>query len=169
MNNRALHKISYGLYVIASNIGDKINGQICNSTFQVTSDPPQLAVAINKENYTHEFISQCRSLTVNVLDQDTDMVFIGRFGFRCGRDFPKFEGVKYHLSEKGNPILDENCIAFLEIDVNKEIDVGTHTLFIGEVCDAEIMTDGEPLTYDFYHKVKKGKAPKTATTYISEK
>jgi hypothetical protein len=133
-----------------------------------TSKPPTLAVSINKENYTHEFIKEGRSLAVNVLDRDTGMVFIGRFGFKCGRDIDKFDGVKYHLSPLGNPILEENSTAFLEVRIDKEVDVGTHTIFIGEVVDADIQSDGEPLTYAHYHLVKKGKAPKTAPTYIEE-
>jgi flavin reductase (DIM6/NTAB) family NADH-FMN oxidoreductase RutF len=168
MNPKALHQISYGLYVIAARKGDAINGQIANTVFQITSKPPTLAVSINKENYTHEFIKEGRSLVVNVLDRDTGMVFIGRFGFKCGRDIDKFDGVTYRLSPWGNPILEENSTAFMELRVDKEVDVGTHTLFIGEVIDADIISEGEPLTYAHYHLVKKGKAPKTAPTYIEE-
>ena len=168
MNLKALLQISYGLYVVTAKKEDKINGQIANTVFQITSKPPTLAVSINKENYTHEFIKGGRSLAVNMLERDTGMAFIGRFGFRCGRDIDKFDGVKYHLSPLGNPILEENSIAFVEVRVDKEVDVGTHTIFIGEVIDADIMSDGEPLTYAHYHLVKKGKAPKTAPTYIEE-
>ena len=168
MNPKALYQISYGLFVIAARKGDKINGQIANTVFQITSKPPILAVSINKENYTHEFIKESQSLVVNVLDRDTGMVFIGRFGFKCGRDIDKFDGIKHRLSQLGNPILEENSTAFLEVRVDKEIDVGTHTIFIGEVVDADIISDGEPMTYAFYHLVKKGKAPKAAPTYIDE-
>ena len=66
----------------------------------------------------------------------------------------------------GNPILEEHSTAFLEVKIEKEIDMGTHTIFIGEVVDADIISDGEPLTYAYYHLVKKGKAPKAAPTYI---
>jgi len=168
MNPKTLHQISYGLYVVTARKGDKINGQIANTVFQITSKPPTLAVSINKENYTHEFIKKNRSFVVNVLDRDTGMVFIGRFGFKCGRDIDKFDGIKYRLSPLENPILEENSTAFLEVRVDKEIDVGTHTIFIGEVVDADIISDSEPMTYAFYHLVKKGKAPKTAPTYIEE-
>ena len=168
MNPKALHQISYGLYIIAARKDETINGQIANTVFQITSKPPTLAVSINKENYTHDLIKEGGSLAVNVLDKDTGMVFIGRFGFKCGRDIDKFDGVKYHLSPLGNPILEENSTAYLEVKVDKEIDVGTHTIFIGEVVDADILSDAEPLTYAHYHLVKKGKAPKTAPTYIEE-
>ena len=166
MNQKALHAISYGLYVVAARGGEKINGQIANTVFQITSKPPTLAVSINKDNYTHEFIKQNRSFTVNVLDKETGMVFIGRFGFKCGRDIEKFDGVRHRLSSLGNPILEEHSIAFLEVKVDREIDMGTHTIFLGQVVDGDIISDGEPMTYAYYHMVKKGKAPKSAPTYI---
>ena len=168
MNQNALHKIGYGLYVVTSSKDDKINGQIANTVFQITSKPPTLAVSINKENYTHDFIKQSRSFVVNVLDKDSEMVFIGRFGFKSGRDIDKFDGIKYRLSQSGNPILEETSVAYLEVKVEKEVDMGTHTVFIGEIVDADIMSDGEPMTYAYYHLVKKGKAPKAAPTYIEE-
>jgi len=168
MNPKVLHKISYGLYAIAARKGEKINGQIANTVFQITSKPATLAVSINKENFTHEFIKESRSYVVNVLDRETGMVFIGRFGFKCGRDIDKFDGIKYRLSQLGNPILEENSIAFLEVRVGKEVDMGTHTIFIGEAVDADIINDDEPMTYGFYHLVKKGKSPKAAPTYVEE-
>ena len=166
MNPKALHAISYGLYVVAAHKDDKINGQIANTVFQITSRPPTLGVSINKENYTHEFIKQTRSLTVNVLDKEAGMVFIGRFGFKCGRDIEKFDGIQHRLTPLGNPILEEHSTAFLEVKIEKEIDMGTHTIFVGEVVDGDIISDGEPMTYAYYHMVKKGKAPKAAPTYI---
>jgi len=168
MNPKALHKISYGLYAIAARKGDKINGQIANTVFQITSKPPTLAVSINKGNYTHEFIKESWSYVVNVLDRDTGMIFIGRFGFKCGRDIEKFDGIKHRLSALGNPILEENSTAYLEVRVDEEVDMGTHTIFIGEVVDADIINDSEPMTYAYYHMVKKGRAPKAAPTYIEE-
>jgi flavin reductase (DIM6/NTAB) family NADH-FMN oxidoreductase RutF len=166
MNSTALHQISYGIYVVASHKGDKINGQIANTVFQITARPPTLAASINKENYTHEFIKESRSFVVNVLDKEAGMVFIGRFGFRCGRDIEKFDGVQHRITQRGNPILEEHSMAFLEVSVERELDMGTHTLYIGEVVDADIIGNGEPMTYAHYHAVKKGKTPKAATTYI---
>ncbi|MDY6863717.1 MAG: flavin reductase family protein [Thermodesulfobacteriota bacterium] len=168
MDLKVLHKISYGLYVVSSAIGDRFNGQIANTVFQITSEPPTLAVSINKVNLTHEFIKKSGLFVVNILDINTEMIFIGRFGFKSGRDIDKFDGVKYHKSRRGIPILEENSIGFMEVVLNKDLDVGTHTVFIGDVIDGDIITEGEPLTYAHYHLVKRGKAPKTAPTYIKE-
>jgi len=168
MNPKALHTISYGLYVVSAHRNGAINGQIANTVFQITSQPATLAVSINKNNYTHQCIETCGSFVVSVLDKDTPMTFIGRFGFRCGRDIEKFDGINYRVSSLGNPILQEHSIAFLEATVGKVIDVDSHRIFIGEVVDGEIISDGEPMTYAYYHLVKKGKSPKAAPTYIEE-
>jgi flavin reductase (DIM6/NTAB) family NADH-FMN oxidoreductase RutF/rubredoxin len=168
MNPRTLHKISYGLYVVSSKKGEKFNGQIANTVFQVTSEPPIIAVSINKQNLTHEFIQESKLFTVSILSKETPMNFIGRFGFKCGRDFDKFEDIKYKVGVSGAPVVIENAIGYLECQVIGSLDVGTHTIFIGKVVDAEIIKDDDPMTYEYYHEIKGGKSPKTAPTYIKE-
>ena len=81
MNLKSLHKLSYGLYVVTSKKGDKLNGQIANTVFQVTSEPPTIAVSINKNNLTWEYIKDSGAFAVSVLCVDTPLSFIGRFGF----------------------------------------------------------------------------------------
>jgi flavin reductase (DIM6/NTAB) family NADH-FMN oxidoreductase RutF/rubredoxin len=168
MNIAALYKLSYGVYIIASKKREKLNGQIANTVFQVTAEPPKVAVSINKNNLTHEFISNSKVFTVSVLSKETPMKFISLFGFRSGRDINKFENIKYKLGISGAPIVLDNTISYLEIKVTNEIDLGSHTLFIGEAIDADIIHEGEPMTYAYYHEIKRGKAPKTAPTYIEE-
>ena len=85
MNEKTLHKISYGLYIICSKKRDKINGQIANALFQVTTEPPTIAVSINKKNLTHEFIEKSKVFTVSVLSEKTPMKLIGTFGFKSDR------------------------------------------------------------------------------------
>ena len=169
MNPKTLHKITYGLYVISSKKGDKFNGQIANTVIQVSSEPPVIAVCINKENLTHEFIKESNVYTVSILSTDTPMKFIGLFGFKSGREVDKFKDVNYRVGVTGAPIVLDNSIAYLEAEVIKSTDVGTHTVFFANVVDADILNDGEQMTYAFYHTVKKGKAPKSAPTYINEK
>ena len=99
MNFKALHKLGYGLYVVCSRKGDRLNGQIANTVFQVTSEPPTIAVSINKNNLTYEFITESKVLTVSILSQDTPLSFIGHFGFKSGRDIDKLEGINYKIGE----------------------------------------------------------------------
>ena len=169
MNVKALHKIGYGLYVITSKKDNRFNGQIANTVFQVTSEPPTIAVSINRNNLTWEFIKASKVFAVSVLCEETPLTFIGRFGFKSGRDTDKFEGVNYKIGETGAPVVLDNTVAYLEARVTQEMDVGTHTIFIGQLVNAEVISDETCMTYDFYHKIKGGKTPKAAATYIEGK
>jgi flavin reductase (DIM6/NTAB) family NADH-FMN oxidoreductase RutF/rubredoxin len=168
MNKKALHKISYGLYIVCSKKDKKFNGQIANAVFQVTAEPPTIAVSINKQNLTHEFIEDSKVFTISVLSEKTPMTSIGTFGFKSGRDIDKFKDFKYKLGKTQAPIVLGNTLAYVEARVIDKIDVGTHTIFIGRVEDGEILTDETPLTYEYYHKIKGGFSPKTAPTYSGE-
>ena len=168
MNNKALHKISYGIYIVSSKKDAQFNGQIANTVFQITSEPPTIAVSINKGNLTHEYITASKVFTVTILSQEAAMQFIGTFGFKSGRNIDKFKDIKYKVGVTGGPIVLDNSIGYLEAEVINSVDVGTHTIFVGKVVDAEIINDKEPMTYDYYHKAKGGKAPKSAPTYIKE-
>ena len=170
MNLKALYKLGYGVYVVTSKKDDRINGQIANTVFQVTSEPPTVAVSINKNNLTHDFIKESRVFSASVLCQDTPLTFIGRFGFKSGRDSNKFEGLNYKIGETGAPIVLENAVSYLEAKVTKEMDVGTHTIFVGEIVNADVVDEHKTcMTYDYYHQIKGGKTPKAAATYIEEK
>ena len=169
MDKKVLYKISYGLYVISSKSNGKFNGQIANTLFQITSEPPTVAVSINKSNLTHEFIKESRLFGASILSNKTPLKFIGLFGFKSGRDVDKFADVGYEIGVKGIPIVTENSIGYIEVEVKKSLDVATHTIFAGEVVGGEILKEDEPLTYAYYHEIKRGVTPKTAPTYIGEK
>jgi flavin reductase (DIM6/NTAB) family NADH-FMN oxidoreductase RutF len=166
MNLKALHSCSYGLYVVSSRKGGTLNGQIVNTIFQVTSEPPTIAVSINQQNLTHEFINESKVFAASILSQDTPLSFIGRFGFKSGRDVDKFKDVNYKLGETKAPIILDHSLAYLEARVVNQVDVGTHTIFIGELVGADVIREGEPMTYAYYHRVKRGTTPKTAPSYI---
>ena len=168
MNLKALYKLGYGLYVVSSRKGDRLNAQIANTVFQITSEPPTIAVSINKNNLTHEFISESKVLTASVLSQDTPLSFIGHFGFKSGRDMDKFEGINHKTGDTQAPVVTDNALAYMEARVIQEVDVGTHTIFIAELVGAEVLKEGEPMTYAYYHQVKRGTTPKTAPSYVAQ-
>lgn len=169
MELKALRSLGYGMYIVSSCKDSKCNGQIANTVFQITSDPVLIGISINKQNLTHEYIEQSNAFTLSVLNTEADFKFIGVFGFRSGRNINKFENINTKITEMGIPaVLDYTC-SWMECKVVKSIDCGTHTLFLGEMTDSAIVSDSEPMTYDYYHKVIKGKSPKTAPTYIEEK
>lgn len=161
---KGLEYITYGLYIVTSSADGKDGGLIVNTVFQVTAEPARVAISVNKDSFTHQLISKSHIFAAMPLEQKTDLPFIGRFGFRTMRNFDKFAGVKVRRGVLGAPVVEEHTLSFLEAEVEQTVDVGTHTLFIGRVRNAGC-TDcsGEPLTYEYYHKVIKGKTPKGAT------
>ena len=168
MNRAVLHKISYGLYIVTSGQDGKFNGQVANSMFQVTSSPATVAISINRENYTHELIKLSRKFVVSILSEATPMTFIGLFGFKSGRDVNKLQNVKTKTAVTKVPIVLENTVSYIEVEVKKEMDCVTHTIFVGNIVDCEMVSDAEPMTYAYYQKVKGGKSPKTAPTYSKD-
>ncbi len=165
MNPKALYKLGYGMYIVGSHKGEKINAQIANTVFQITSEPVTVAVSINKKNLTHEYIHDSQSFTATVLFTDTPLGFIGNFGFKSGREIDKFAGVNYKTGVTGSPIVLDNAVSYLEAKVVQEVDAGTHTIFIGQVIDADIIAEKTTMTYEFYQQVKKGTTPKSAPSY----
>lgn len=166
----SLFKLSYGMCILSAKENGKLNGCIVNTVFQLTPEPPMVAVSVNKQCLTHQFISTSKAFAVSVLSEAAQMSFIGRFGFRSGRDINKFERIKYRSGATGAPIVLENAVAFLEAELTQSIDVESHTLFIGRIISCETLDDGAyPMTYAYYRDVKHGRTPKSAATYIEVK
>ena len=164
----AFFTLGYGLYVVSSGAGGRANGQISNSVMQVSSDPPRVCTAVNKKAFTHEIISRSRAFAVTVLSEKTPMEFIRLLGFSSGRDTDKLAGVDYKIGQTGAPVLLEHAAAYFEAEVIQETDVGTHTVFIGKIVAAEVLSDEKCLSYEHYHEIKRGTTPKTAPTHIAE-
>lgn len=169
MDITTLFDISYGLYVVSSKKGEKYNGQIANVVTQVTAEPPKILICLNKKNLTHSYITESKVFSISILEKDTPLKLIGIFGFRSGREFDKFKEVDYKTGIKGIPYVTENSLGYLLCEVTEILDVGTHTAFVGKLIEAEKLKQGEPLTYSYYHEVKKGKTGKNAPTYVKEK
>jgi rubredoxin/flavin reductase (DIM6/NTAB) family NADH-FMN oxidoreductase RutF len=129
-----------------------------------------IAISVNRQNLTHQYITNSGVFSVSILDEQTPTIFIGTFGFRSGRDFDKFQDVEYKIGETGAPIIIDNTIAFIEAEVTRSIDIETHTLFIAEVRACRTLDETKhPMTYQYYRDVKHGRTPRTAATYHEQK
>lgn len=166
MDSKAFFRLSCGLYIISTSENGHPAGCIINTTTQVTSTPSQLMVAVNKENYTAEVIQKTKKFDVMCLTEDVPMEWIGLFGFQSSRDINKFEHLETEMDCLGIPYLKQYCNAHFACQVQQVIDVGTHLLFIGLVNDCAVLSDSPSITYDYYHKVKKGLTPPKASSYI---
>ena len=169
LNRKAFENLSYGLYIVTSRNEDRLNGQIVNTVIQVTSEPPRVAVIINKKNLTHEYILKSRLFGVSVLEEEAPLTFFGPFGFRSGRDYDKLSKVEFKRGTTGCPLITQYSLSLLEAKVFEELDVGTHTVFIGEVVGSEVLKEGRPLTYHFYRQNLKGKPSQYSPTYVPTK
>ncbi|MCK5226468.1 MAG: rubredoxin [Planctomycetes bacterium] len=166
----SLFNLSYGMCIISSKSDDKLNGCIVNTVFQITPEPPMMAVSVNKKNLTNEFINKSKVFTISILAEDTPMEFIGRFGFKKGKDIDKFQDVNYKIGQNGVPIVTDNTVGFIEAEVTDKIEIETHTLFIAKITACETIDENKiPMTYNYYRAVKGGKTPKTAATYVAKK
>lgn len=169
MNEQALYLINYGLYIVGSKADSKINAQISNTVFQVTDKPNTIVISINKSNYTHEFIEASKLFTVSIIAKTAPLSLIGNFGFKSGKNINKFEKISHLLTKNGLPVVLEHTLGYIECRVVNSIDVFTHTLYIGEVIDAEMFKKDEPMTYAYYHEIKNAQAPKSTPIYQAPK
>lgn len=160
-----LRLLSYGLYIIGSKSEAKLNGQVANTLMQVTSEPPRVVFALNKRNLTHDLVKASGLFSASVLSKDCPMDLIARFGFKSGKEVDKFAGVVYKYAGNGCPVLLEHTLGYLAGKVILDLDAGTHTVFLGEVEEGDVLSSGEPMTYAYYHQVKKGGIPSTAPLY----
>lgn len=166
MRKEALFKLSYGVYVVTSWADGRPTGCTANSAMQITSSPATIAVSINHDNYTNECIKDTGVFAINILSENCDPLVIGNFGFKSGRDNDKFENSK-PLIKSMLPIVPE-ASAYITCKVIDKMETSTHTVFLGEVTDADFLNDDTPMTYSYYHNVIKGKSPKNAPTYSGD-
>ena len=147
----ALFNIGYGLYVVTSNDGKKDNGLIVNTVSQVTSTPNQIAVTINKANYSHHVIKQTGKMNINCLTVDAPFKVFEAFGFRSGRNVDKFADCEPLRSDNGLVFLPRYINSFMSLKVEQYVDLDTHGMFICSVGEARVLSDRESMTYAYYH------------------
>ncbi len=157
MNSKAMFQLSYGLYVAASKSDKKMNGCIVNTVMQVTSNPLQIAVAVNKQNLTCEIIQKSNMLSLSVLSETAPFSLFQHFGFQSGRNADKFVDYPFAMTGQELPYLTEHTTAFIDCEVTNTVDLGTHVLFLCSVNDCEVLSDKKAMTYSFYHEFVKPK------------
>ena len=162
-NSRVMIKIPYGLYILTARDGDIDNGCVVNTVTQITASPISVMVAVNKNNYTEELIRKSGKFNVSILDTDTDFETIKHFGFQSGREVKKiFQGID--RTENGVSYISAGACAVISVNVTAVQDMGTHTVFFGEVCEALELSKKTPITYSYYHEhIKPKPAPKEKT------
>lgn len=169
MNQKAFHKLSYGVYIVSSSADGRESGCVINTMTQVTSSPARISIALNKNNYTLKLIQVSGTFSGVVLSENVDMELIRRFGFQSGRDVKKFDGIPQGRDGLYNPYPMEGAAARFACRVIAEVDAGTHMLIIGDVIEAEVLDEtAGVLTYSDYHIKKNGSTPPNAPSYQAD-
>ncbi len=153
MDKKAMYKLSYGLFVITANRDGRDNGCITNTAIQVTSEPNRITVAINKGNYTHDMIKDTGIFTVSIISEDASFDLFKNFGFQSGKDVDKFYDFKDCMrTENGTMVVTKGTNAYISAEVVQSVDLGSHTLFIANVTEMEILSDVPSATYTYYQE-----------------
>lgn len=158
MDKKAMYALSYGVFMVGTKSGDKINGCITNTCIQVANSPTRVAIAVINANYTCDLIKESGMCTVSILDESVSFDTIKHFGMQSGRDVDKMANVPFPTDDNDVPYMSWGACAMLSLKVVDSTDLGSHTLFIAEVTDGKVLSDKKPITYAYYQSNIKPKA-----------
>ena len=165
MNKKAMYKLSYGLFVLTAKENGKDNGCIINTAVQAASEPNQLSICVNKANYTHDMIMRTGEFNVSTINQNADFELFKHFGFQSGKEANKFENfLNFKRSKNGISYITKGINSYISVKVNKTVDLGSHTMFIGEITDMDVLNDVPSATYEYYLNNIKPKPEAVGTT-----
>lgn len=151
-NKKAMYALSYGLFVLTARQGEKDNGCIINTAVQVTTTPNRITIAVNKSNYTHDMVLSTGAFALSIVSEQAEFSLFQRFGFQSGRDVDKFTGFVTHSQRGENGILfvTQGTNAWLSCRVVSTLDLGSHTLFLADVVDGDMLSSDPSATYAYY-------------------
>jgi len=153
MNPKALYNITYGLYLLSVRSYGQDNACIVNTAAQVASEPLMIAVSVSKANRTHQMIMESGRFNISALTVDTPFSLFKRFGMQSGRDVNKFHGFEDAVrAENGIYRLSRYANAFLSLKLVRTVDLGSHTMFLAELEDAQVLSDEPCCTYGYYQR-----------------
>lgn len=139
LTNRVSWKIPNALALVGSRSGDERNAMTTSWISQLSMEPVLIGIGVDNTAVTHRLITEGGSFTVNLWDSDDTRVFV-KFSKPAVDDGDTLNGRPVRSATTGAPVFDE-AIAWLDCEVRQAIDLGTHTLFVGELVDAFINDD----------------------------
>ncbi len=162
MNNKALYKLTYGVFLLTARENGKDNGCIINTAMQIANNPTRISVAVIKNNKTHDMIENTGFFNISAITEEAKFELFQRFGMQSGRDVDKFEGfTAVSRSANGLLYLTDATNMYMSAKVCASFDLGSHTLFVGELTDAEVLSEAPSCSYSYYQNTIK---PKPAAT-----
>jgi len=133
----AFGKMTYGIYVLTTAVEETINGMIASWVSQVSYEPPLISVAVHPNRYSHLLIGQSKCFALHVVAKERTELLKR---FKSPDPLAKYSGIEWSKGKTGSPII-KDCIAWFECVVVAAIEPGNHTVFIGKVIDAKMVSD----------------------------
>lgn len=165
MNDKTMHKMTYGLFVLTAGEDGKDNGCIINTAIQLTSNPQRISIAVNKANHTHDMIMNTKKFTVSIISEEAKFDLFQRFGFQSGKTVDKFADFSdWKRGYNDTNIITKGTNGYISAWVDQTVDLGTHTLFLALVTDMEILSDIPSVSYTYYQEHIKPKPQAIAQT-----
>ena len=137
--NRVTWKIPNALALVGSRDGDERNAMTTSWITQLSMEPVLIGIGVDNGSMTHRLISASGAFTVNLWDAGDTKVFV-KFSKPATDDGATLNGRAVHAAATGAPVFDD-AVAWLDCEVRHALDLGTHTLFVGEVVDAAVVND----------------------------
>lgn len=155
-DNKALWPIGAGVYLFtcADADGERPIGRTVDAVSSVNVKPSIISVSLHKGGHTSRVVKPFGRFSLTILSKDAPMDLIKGFGLRSSKDVDKFEGYEVQHDEKGNPWIADGALSQLSCDIKSIQDFGDHLLILAEVTDAQVLAQGEAMTYAYYRSLK---------------
>lgn len=165
---KAFFSMTYGLYLLSVQNGDKDNACIINTAMQVTDKPKRISVTVNKQNLTAMMLMRTGRFAVTALSESTPFSFFERFGLQSGMNVDKFASLDGFARTEGGflyPV--QGASSVIEATVFETVDLGTHACFFADVSEAKVLSAEAPMSYAYYFaNVKPKPAAPKKTGYV---
>jgi len=149
-----LGKTSNGIYILTTCHKNEINGMIISWVTPISYKPPLLMAAIHPNRYSHHLIEQSGCFALHVLAQNqTDLLE----NFKRSDPEERFKSIQWTTGKTGCPVL-KNCVAYMECEVKESLTPGNHTLFFGEITQAQVLSNDKPMSTLDYIGIYLGKS-----------
>ena len=164
MDQKALYNLTYGMYLLTTREEGRDYGCIINTAVQVARDPDRIAISVQNSNKTCEILKRTGLFNLSAITTDAPFDLFRQFGMQSARDVEKFKGYPgMDRAPNTLPILSNFANMYLSVYADQTVDLGSHTLFIGEILDGQVLNAKPSCSYAHYHAEIKPK-PKKAET-----
>ena len=137
--NRVTWKIPNALALVGSRAGGERNAMTTSWITQLSMEPVLIGVGVDNGAVTHRLITNGGCFTVNLWDAEDTRVFV-KFSKPANDEGDTLNGRAVRAAATGAPVFEE-AVAWMDCEVRHALDLGSHTLFVGEVVDAAIRDD----------------------------